>query len=749
MAKEHEETILSAGKKSFDPKARLVSILGEQLIRDATVGLLELVKNAYDADASQVQVRIVGTKRLETTQIVVQDDGFGMDKETILTRWFEPATGDKEQEKKRGWRTPKFKRVALGEKGVGRFAAHKLGRQLQLISRVDSAPTEVAVTINWDDFDASEKYLRDVGVDWRERSPVYFTGDRHGTYLLMKGARALWTESDVRKVSNSLKRLMSPFRPPNDFTVTLHCPDYTKYQDLDPGDLLKRSHAQFYGVVDKEGKLEFEYKFKVPGFPSRSTEDTVDLRLAVGKTWGDAHREPACGPFFATINVWHRRSETLELTGTSRLDLDPAIGVNVFRDGLRVLPYGEPDDDWLSLDEERYMRPTEAMGRKNIVGAIEITQPANPGLKDKTNREGLVENPSFLDFRSLVKALLGILQKEWALDRDLIEGKRKGERRPAARPALERLSTQTALLTAALQAPIELATKLEADIADGQPTSETALKLSASIKRLSAELPKLQEIAVFSKGTIETAVDDLEYERDLLLGLAGMGLAAERFTHEFARLTREAHEILLRIEAKVKVQNPEVAVDLDALSAIIDALRNDIKALGPMFYVRRTTKEKKLSVKGAIENARILNASALKDAKAQFKVDCPEDFTVVMREGPLTQVFNNLFDNAAFWLDRKSEEDNRRLKVVIDAGKREVLVTDNGPGVIPRYKDRIFEPFFSMKTDGRGLGLYIVREILAEKSAEILLLEDGERSDMFPTGASFLIRFPEAKGETA
>ncbi|HEV2233701.1 MAG TPA: sensor histidine kinase [Terriglobia bacterium] len=747
MPKEAKGKVLKTGQKSFDPKARLVSVLGEQLIRDVTVGLLELVKNAYDADSSQVQVRIVGTKRPETTQIVILDDGFGMDRETILTRWFEPATGEKEQEKKRGLRTPKFKRLPLGEKGVGRFAAHKLGRQLLLISRVEGAPTEVAVTVNWDDFDAAEKYLREVGVDWEEREPVYFTDDRHGTYLLVKQARSQWTEAEIKKVSNSLKRLMSPFRPPNDFKVTLHCPEYPKYQDLDPGDLLKRSPVQYYGAVDDHGNIDFEYSFNLPGFPQRKTEGKVDLRVSVGKSWGKPDRKPACGPFFASINVWNRRADILDLTRTSRLDLDAAFGVSVFRDGLRVLPYGEPDDDWLSLDQERYLHPTLAVGRKSIVGAIEISQPANPNLRDKTNREGLVENAGFLDFRALVKALLDILQKEWSPDRDLIEGQRKGERRPVARPALDRLSEQTVALSKALQAPLELAKRLEVEIAGGHPTADTAKELAESIKLLSAELPKVQETAAFSKGTLETAVDDLEHERDLLLGLAGMGLAAERFTHEFARLTREAHEILFRIEAKVKAKNPEVASDLDALSAIIDALRNDIKALGPMFYVRRTTREKELSVKSAIENARILNATALKEAKVHFEVDCPKDFTVVMREGPLTQIFNNLFDNATFWLDRKSDENDRRLRVVVDAVKREVLVVDNGPGVTARYKDRIFQPFFSMKTDGRGLGLYIVREILAERSGEIVLLEEGEHANMFPTGASFLIRFPEVKGE--
>src|SRR5579862_733640 len=129
-----EAEILASRTKSFDPRARLVSVLGDQLIRNETVGIVELVKNSYDADASVVEVRIRGTKRSETTQIVIVDNGSGMDREIILGRWFEPATGEKEREKLRRQRSPKYHRLPLGEKGVGRFAAHRLGRQLLLIS---------------------------------------------------------------------------------------------------------------------------------------------------------------------------------------------------------------------------------------------------------------------------------------------------------------------------------------------------------------------------------------------------------------------------------------------------------------------------------------------------------------------------------------------------------------------------------------------------------------------------------------
>jgi hypothetical protein len=116
------------------------------------VGLLELVKNAYDADANDVTVELLGLNTIETTEIIITDNGEGMDKDTVLGRWLKPATGHKEEAKKAGVRTPKFKRLPLGEKGARRFAMHRLGRQLELITRKEGQP-EVVLQINWDDFE--------------------------------------------------------------------------------------------------------------------------------------------------------------------------------------------------------------------------------------------------------------------------------------------------------------------------------------------------------------------------------------------------------------------------------------------------------------------------------------------------------------------------------------------------------------------------------------------------------------------
>ena len=147
---------------TFRPRARLLSLLGEQLISDQAVGLIELVKNAYDADATYIEIELTGLSSVDTSQIVLRDNGFGMSLADIEQKWLSPAVDHKERQKKAKQRTPRG-RLPIGEKGVGRFAVHQLGHRFQLISRAAKSP-EVVLEVNWDDFESGDVFLDDVTV---------------------------------------------------------------------------------------------------------------------------------------------------------------------------------------------------------------------------------------------------------------------------------------------------------------------------------------------------------------------------------------------------------------------------------------------------------------------------------------------------------------------------------------------------------------------------------------------------------
>src|SRR5687767_417244 len=150
-----EEEIVSvnhehrSGVVAFQPRARLLKLIGSELISDDVLAVTELVKNAHDADASIVVVECKGVASA-AGEIVVRDDGLGMDLDTLLGHWMQPAATSKA--KPSGRFTASGRRM-LGEKGVGRFAADKLGAHLELISRRKGHRDEVVAAFDWDDFD--------------------------------------------------------------------------------------------------------------------------------------------------------------------------------------------------------------------------------------------------------------------------------------------------------------------------------------------------------------------------------------------------------------------------------------------------------------------------------------------------------------------------------------------------------------------------------------------------------------------
>ena len=724
----------------FRPRARLVSVLGEHLIRDSSVGLLELVKNGYDADASEVRVSLFSLAEPHVTRVVVRDDGLGMTRGIILNEWLEPASGRKEQQKRAQVRTAKG-RLPLGEKGVGRFAVHKLGRHLRLVSRAKESPTEVVVEIDWGDFENLDVYLDRVPVRVSERIPVEFQGRATGTLLEMTGARESWRESDLERLARSLRRLMSPLKGTRDFRVLLVCPEFPQYENLEPSQLLERAHSELFGIVDDKGLLEFEYKYKLPGEEPKAYSDTESLREGI-PDWGAADRETMCGPFAIYLYVWDRTARLLLDSRVDPKDLNIHCGVSVYRDGMRILPYGEPDDDWLKLDERRINIPAQRLGNRNVIGFVEINQTENLELRDKTNREGLIENLAYRDFERLVLRTVLALEARWFEDRKERRKKEKAAEPPLV-PALEDLSRNVASVTALVQPLDVIVGDLEGRRKEGDELPAETVVALAKVTSLKKSLGDLKKTHEEVSDAYRESMQDFDSERDLLLAMAGLGLAAERFAHEFARLTREASDALGRLQRRLPILEPDSQADLAALGAALEALRTDIMALGPLFYIRKAPREKHLDIEKVVKNAILLNRAQLKDSGITHEVKVRRALTVTMREGQCTQVFNNLIDNAVYWLGRKSDRGDRRLKIVIDGERRAVLVADNGPGIHPRYRHRIFEPFFTTKTNGRGLGLYISQEIMAEKKGIIRLVDSSDEPEALRQGAAFLVQFAD------
>jgi Histidine kinase-, DNA gyrase B-, and HSP90-like ATPase len=413
------------------PRARILRTFGDELISSETVAVIELVKNAYDADATRVLVRFQGPLEIGQGRIEVVDNGHGMSLETIQTTWMEPAT----LFRKRQQRSEQYGRRVLGEKGIGRFAASRLANNLEVVTRRAGEDRETRVLFDWSQFDDENKYLDQVEVLWEEADPaeIYAGGTiqvlwredqtpesselTHGTILRMEGLRALWGESQFETLDTSLSRLISPFFEQDQLTrhdtfqICLELPaQFTHLSGIiKPPEALRSPHYTVKGSGDETG--QYALTFKLPG--------QVSEEYRTGQfTFLDRHT-PQCGPFSIELRVWDRDRDSLSglahergaTIADVRRDLNAAAGINIYRDGFRALPYGEPRNDWLRLDLRRVQNPTMRLSNNQIMGYVLISADKNPQLRDQSNREGLIEGPALDDLRELVKMVLAELEK--------------------------------------------------------------------------------------------------------------------------------------------------------------------------------------------------------------------------------------------------------------------------------------------------------------------------------------------------
>jgi C4-dicarboxylate-specific signal transduction histidine kinase len=512
--------------------------------------------------------------------------------------------------------------------------------------------------------------------------------------------------------------MKSPFKGANDFNVNLkfqNCPeDFEKYADLSTTDLLDKSNYRFYAIVSDDGIIDYEYEFHMPGFKTRKDSEKAD---SLKETKENINKKINVGDFLIYLYAIQKEHRWLKSSNINKKDWDEWAGVSVYRDGIRILPYGEKGNDWLNLDNRRIQKPGELISNDQVIGMIEINQESNIHLKDKTNREGLIENEYYEKFRSLIMAAFTIFENTLYDDRQKLA------------PKKEKTSNE------------EIEQKVndvKANLDEIKTTVEASDKYTANIAK--PIINKVEQNIVDLKQQVTDTIDELEKDRQVLFNLAGTGLAAERFTHEFARMISGTLSSFERLKKLIDLEEAKIKKEVNSISSALEALRNDIRLLGPMFYIKKVAKERELDIKDIIQNTISLQEHFIE--RENIKVDVHgEGFKVFMREGSCMQVFNNLLDNSIFWCSRKSETDKKQIKFIIDCKEKTVYVSDSGSGVAARYKDKIFNPFFSTKgEDGRGLGLYIAKEILDEKNFGIYLVTQDDYSGLLP-GANFKIVF--------
>ena len=689
---------------SFRASAHLLKLLGDQLIGDDRLAVFELVKNSYDADATEVDVEL--NLEADEPYLTVWDrDGQGMDKETILDKWMEIGTESRRNTNR--VKSPRFKRMPLGEKGVGRLAVHKLGSIMQMNTKKKGCP-EVKIIIDWPNTISDATYIEDTKVSIEELDePEYFTDGATGTRIKVSDLNEkVWARRDLRRLKHLLTTLTSPFQTVSDFDVTFKVPGREKELEdlLDAKDILDSSVWRYDFIIDEKGKFSYTYSFNPPSLfkeIANSNKSENDIRLELVKPTKDEQLSRkdelkeallinpihliGVGAITGTFYVFLQHPSVLNAVGSSRAIKDylkEQSGIRIYRDGIRVFNYGEPNDDWLGLNAGRVNSPGNKIATNMVIGGIDLSLKDSSGLKEKTNREGFDNNSTYKMFRWIMTTVIHHFHLQHRSDRQEIKNHIKGK--------VTDSSSATASFTENLSAIRKSAQKH--GIED---------EISGKIDQIESDYLQMREVTLSS-------------------GIAGINLAV--IFHEVERGVDDLNQSIKKSD------------DYDTLLKRADHLSKLLEGFAPLL---RRNERKTFKIKALLQ--RVLELTDHRFEHHDITVSCPllvgesAGFEITAPFGLIQAALNNLIDNSIHWTKLKAETVGGDYKPAIRIETLPtwfkegpaIVVLDNGPGFKISPEQAIL-PFRTTRPGGMGVGLYYSDTVMETIEGRLIITDAAE-----------------------
>lgn len=734
------------------PYARLLTMLGDQLIKNEQIAVTELMKNSYDADADWVRVSFENFgkdyKIQDDSRIVIEDNGRGMTHDIITNAWMNPATPNKFTKDVNEQRTS-CGRVIQGEKGIGRFAMLKLGKTIEMVTRPEGEDVEYKLVFDFNKYDddfltedkkGKEIFLDDLGFELEEETPSIFVprditfGNRtfsgsvnaKGTRIVISNLRGAWSEKKFKSLSDSFERFGGMFgsqgqesleeTKTNVFTIGLfHNGEYLlnerRAESLASLTEQKAVLLVENGIYDNERQ---ELRFTLNGLPRTLDLDDPEVKglrvfrdrflLEDKKTY---RKVSNFGPFAFEFYIFDfiAKDESRYFLNNEQKDLVKEHRVYLLRDGIRVQPYGEPTDDWLMIDMDRgTISASSNFSNDQIVGRVNITKANNTHLKDKTNREGLIDDGYYTqDFICVIKTLLAYLRKtaykhyqESQKKKDSIEKQRKD----AVKKAIETLAAQ---------------------FSDNKTASTLITQLKSSYEN---EKRYLLERAERTES------------------LAAVGLSVETTSHDIMLMMNRGLDALSKLMKDSMSDNFDPSAlpgELQKLYGIFSYVGNQLQDMQQLF-VSAKQRRKRIRVKDLLDKVIRLYSNIMNRNGIEVKVDIiGSPLVAVCTDADLLQLLINLFDNSVYWLTVTGKP-KKSILVTLDGNSQQMLFSDDGCGILEDDAPYIFDAFYSGKgEEGKGLGLYISKKAMERNDYTIRLAEFSDEKKLI--GANFVIPF--------
>ena len=677
-------------KKPFKMTARVLAHLGEDLIKDESIALLELVKNSYDAGATKCVVDFNFDIFGSLIEISISDNGSGMSLDTIENIWLVIGTDNK----KNRLISHRQGRLPLGEKGIGRLGVHKLGNDIKLYSK-HSDENEVYVSIDWSQL-AESKDIDDFKIDYGYSSDSHFFDKQTGTKIIVRNLKGEWNRRKLRSVFRDLTTLNSPFSEKSDSFEVVVSSNSNVFSGLPNLEAIKNA-GLYYGHCTLEGSIitEFSYEFKpwnvLDKIKSRSLTaldeyekvliHNVEVETETGKVVKREKRldlnEYNIGRVQFDVIMYEKDSSVFSLLNIEKKGLNDYLkensGIRVYRDNMRVFDYGEPGNDWLSIDKRRLSRSGGSISNSLLLGSVMLDRISSYGLREKTNREGFIENEAYFAFVDAISYVMDLFIQQRNQDRmNLMSIYKTGKN--VTEPVIGDLSEVISI------------------VKEKVPDEKDQHQILTYLYRIESQYNEV---------------------RDTLIHSASIGI----------NLGGAIHELEKQMAA---LKSCAEAGNIFKVKEIIPVLETIIANYSSMML---KSEIQKFNVSQIVGKVIEYNRFRFQDhAIRLFSNYKKVDFMAKLSKTETISALTNLVDNSIYWVCRSRIED-RMIYLYVTESFREGFVTvavcDNGPGfkIAPELAVRAFVSGKPLNA-GMGFGLYITHETMKQLNGHMDILSN-------------------------
>jgi signal transduction histidine kinase len=698
----------------FSPS--ILSRLGEELIPNPDQGILELVKNSYDADATICEIELFNTEEIGGS-IVISDNGVGMDLETLQSGWLVIGKSEKEGASDR----TSLDRLRVGSKGLGRLAALRLGTHVELDTRPKSQPNiEYSVSICWNDFDTVDS------VEQVTLSPTNkLTDDVHGTTILIKNLKVKIGKREINRLARELLLLADPFDTNVSFRPKLLGTGFT--------DLEKQVNDQFFedaefflkASLDEHGYASaklIDWKGATVAVASHFDISKYRQKLETSEISSDVNNLSTDLPYQKSVptnfELWIFQLDPQSFSAKNREDnstqirrwLESVGGVHLYHRGLRVAPYGDKGDDWLKINFFRSRNPQSRPSTRTVIGRV-VAEDSDSLLLQKTDRLGFLENETFLNLQQFAMNTL-----EWVADFRLgtVEIKQEEAKRgikPKIAKAMKRVK--------------EI---IEINIPDPVPRKETLLVVED-----------------YEKIT-EKEVEILNEELQLYRSLATAGTTSAIFAHESGREINTLKQQVGILNAKMQryIESEIYLKYFSGTFSTIQKLASSVQGFAkyPIYLLKKEKRSKgKIEIHQVINNIISLFDPFLESSNTTIELDRVDTELNLRGSTALVEaILINLITNAINAFNAKDAPiQNRKIVIRTESSENFIWlrVMDNALGIQGLTIDEIWLAGKTTTRSGTGLGLKIAKDSVIDLGGQISAIANGQLG-----GAEFIVQLP-------